>query len=551
MMKKLVLFLFMLFCGVAQSAQVVNVEYIHNAIKQKWDITVPYNTELTNPRVAANMKYLLTTVDVANEMLRTNTNYGNGEYATLFAADTIATDVAVETLVQMDSNDYKFFATVSIPKSGFYFDFNARANGDFFINWGDGSPTEYVTNPDGIIHMYASPGKYNIKFGGLATGAPETSVDGYGFKFECDYYGYADCVTEISGCLGCIFPTLPDGTNPSFSWLLNYSPITTIPDGLFAGLHGDFTRAMFEYAFFDTNITAIPENLFADLSTQRFVVGAFSRTFSNTPITSIPENLFANVGFAGSSMFSGTFSGTNITEIPAGLFSSLSTVSGFDTFMSTFESTPITSIPENLFAGIECSDYGTFKNTFSGTNITSIPEKLFANIVWNNETAESTFAGTFSNTPITSIPENLFDSFLERDYLHMSWVFEGTFSECERLETLPNNLFAGLRWDMLDPEYYCGGIFYWTFSNCPSLTEIPDNLFGDVVFNLSNAMEYAYENSFAETFSGSIGLSGASARTGGQYFYEKWPDAPESIFTGMYYGATGLSDYDNIPEAWK
>ncbi len=550
-MKRLIVFLFLILCGVAHSAQIVNVEYIHNAIKQKWDITVPYNTELTNPRVAANMKYLLTTVDVANEMLNgePTSDYGNGEYATLFAADTIATDVAVETLVQMDSNDYKFFATVSIPKSGFYFDFNARANGDFFINWGDGSPTEYVTNPDGIIHMYASPGKYNIKFGGLATGAPETSVDFYGFKFECDYYGYADCVTEISGCLGCIFPTLPDGTNPSFRLLLHYSPITAIPDGLFAGLHGDFENNMFEYAFSYTNITAIPENLFADLSTQRSTVGAFSRAFANTPITSIPENLFSGVTLATSRMFNGTFSYTNITEIPAGLFSSLSTVSGLDAFSGTFSNTPITSIPENLFAGIECNAYGTFSYTFSGTNITSIPEKLFANIVWNDEYPDSTFRSTFEYTPITSIPENLFDSFLEMDYFAMSWVFEATFSGCERLETLPNNLFAGLRWDML--EHYSGGIFYWTFGNCSSLTEIPDNLFGDVVLNLSNGMEYAYENSFAETFSGSIGLSGASARTGGQYFYEKWPDAPESIFTGMYYGATGLSDYDNIPEAWK
>ena len=100
----------MLLLAPVYAAQIVNVEYIHNAIAQKWDITVPYNKSLTNPRVAANMKYLLTTIDVANEMLNgeSTTEYGNGEYATLVAADTIATDTAVDTLIQVVENyDYR------------------------------------------------------------------------------------------------------------------------------------------------------------------------------------------------------------------------------------------------------------------------------------------------------------------------------------------------------------------------------------------------------------------------------------------------------------
>ena len=53
------------FCGMAfisgiNAGPIVNVEYIHDAIKQRWDITVPYNTELVDPGVAANRKYLLT-----------------------------------------------------------------------------------------------------------------------------------------------------------------------------------------------------------------------------------------------------------------------------------------------------------------------------------------------------------------------------------------------------------------------------------------------------------------------------------------------------------
>lgn len=45
------------------------------------------------------MKYLLTVVDIANEYLNDEktTNYGDGEYATLAAADKIATDTAIDT----------------------------------------------------------------------------------------------------------------------------------------------------------------------------------------------------------------------------------------------------------------------------------------------------------------------------------------------------------------------------------------------------------------------------------------------------------------------
>ena len=108
-MKKVLVFLFLLLCGAAQSAQIVNVEYIHQIINQKWDIDIPYNPALTNPRVAANMKYLLTSVDVANEMLNgeKTTDYGAGEYATTVAADTIATNTAVDMLVKK-SGKYVF-----------------------------------------------------------------------------------------------------------------------------------------------------------------------------------------------------------------------------------------------------------------------------------------------------------------------------------------------------------------------------------------------------------------------------------------------------------
>ena len=68
-MKRLFIAFFILFPFMAKSAQIVNVEYIHQLIEQQHGISVPYNSELTNPRVAANMKYLLTTIDAANSIL--------------------------------------------------------------------------------------------------------------------------------------------------------------------------------------------------------------------------------------------------------------------------------------------------------------------------------------------------------------------------------------------------------------------------------------------------------------------------------------------------
>lgn len=536
----------MLLLAPVYAAQIVNVEYIHNAIAQKWDITVPYNSALSDPRVAANMKYLLTTIDVANEMLNgeSTTEYGNGEYATLVAADTIATNNAVEQLIKQ-SIVYPFTATTAIDTTEFKFRISSA--GEFYIDWGDGS-TEVVTKTDAstqeLSHNYDTAGMYKIKLAGKATGYNSTDLWGaISFSSETD-------LVAIDGCLGCIFSTLSDNTQPRFRATFSGTSITSIPEGLFAGLHGEFTSGMFELAFAGTKITSIPANLFHNLVMSSYgASGVFSSAFEDTPITSIPENLFAKVTYAGTRMFDSTFSGTQIREIPAGLFSSLRGARGYAPFVATFADTPITSIPENLFAGIEMGAYSTFSLTFAGTKITSIPSKLFANITWNDEYPEETFASTFAGTKITSIPEGLFNSFLQNDYYMAPWVFSGTFDNCERLERLPDNLFAGLRWaGLVDGVAY---IFAGTFSNCTSLKEIPYNLFGaDVMYNFAEGDEWMYEGAFAGTFAGCSSLTGPSARIKGEYFYEKWPTVPPEIFYDMYFGCEGLSDYNCIPSEW-
>ena len=113
----------------AKSAQIANVEYIHKLIEQHHGVHVPYNSELTNPQVAANMKYLLTTIDAANSILSGGkiTDYGNSEYATTVATDTVATLEMVRDHVR----NYKFFATTTPDTTSF--SFTISASGVFHI----------------------------------------------------------------------------------------------------------------------------------------------------------------------------------------------------------------------------------------------------------------------------------------------------------------------------------------------------------------------------------------------------------------------------------
>lgn len=76
------------------------------------------------------------------------------------------------------------------------------------------------------------------------------------------------------------------------------------------------------------------------------------------------------------------------------------------------------------------------------------------------------------------------------------------------------------------------------------MEKIPDNLFKGIHGDLVDGM-------FQNTFSFSNSLTGPSARIDGKYLYEIWPDATCNQVAGMYYLATGLDDWDNIPDIWK
>ncbi|MBR3782158.1 MAG: hypothetical protein IKL14_02100, partial [Alphaproteobacteria bacterium] len=502
---------FAVFC--AHAAQVVNVDYVHKLIAQKWDISVPIKTN--NIMAVANMKYLLTAVDVANEILNgeKTTDYGNGEFATLQVADTVATNQAVETLVWKEI-EYKFFLTTTSTNS---FSFSISAAGKFYVDWGDGK-RQTITKPDATnttySHTYSTSKSYTIKLTGQAT-AYNTSTSTATISFYVN--SSQTKIASIDGSLGAIFGTLSSDTNnqPRF-YQTFYNAINmtgSIPSDLFAGISGAPASYMF-YSTFQgcSGLTgAIPDGLFGNL-TGAPASSMFAYTFFGcSGLTgAIPDGLFAGIsGAPASFMFQGTFSGcSGLTSIPAGLFAGISGAPASRMFSGTFgRCSGLTSIPSDLFAGISGApaDY-MFQSTFYGcSGLTgAIPDGLFAGI---------------SGAPA-------------------SFMFNSTFYGCSDLTgAIPDGLFGNLT------GAPASNMFYQTFYGCTGLTSIPGNLFG----NISGTAQYRM---FSETFYNCTSLTGPSARINGQYLYEIWPDATGYPVDDMYYNATGLDDYRCIPTTW-
>ncbi len=584
---------------------IVNVKYVHDAIRTKWNLDIPYNPNLSSPSAAANMRYVLGMVDRANARFGVETNYGTGEYATSAAANQNTTTRAIETLIQKPI-EFPFSMTTTPDTKTF--SFRISASGTFYVDWGDGSDVdEYVkndTNDQEISHTYATAGAYTVRLGGRATGyASSGSTAAISFYTNMQLAG-------IDGSLGAIFPTLADGTQPRFvNTFSSCSGLTgSIPENLFAGISGApasnmFSRTfymcrgltgeipeklfagisgapaeyMFDETFYGCNrlTGSIPEKLFAGISGAP-AESMFSGTFQYCGLTgSIPENLFAGIsGAPAKSMFSGTFYGCRglTGSIPEKLFAGISGAPAIDMFGDTFlNCTNLTgSIPEKLFAGISgapASDM--FGATFGGcSGLTgSIPENLFAGISGAPETRM--FNGTFSGcSGLTgSIPENLFAGISGAPAYAM---FTATFSGCSGLTgSIPENLFAGISGapaeSMFDATFYncsgltgisgslfagisgapASGMFSATFHSCSGLTgEIPVGLFG----NLSDW--WPWRGMFRETFYNCSGLTGKSARNpDGTPLYDVLLTAGTSEVGGMYTG-TCLDDNAFIPEAW-
>ena len=484
-------------------APIINVKYVHDAIRTKWGLDIPYNAGLTNPSAAANMRYVLGMVDRANARFNIETHYGTGPYATSAAANRTTANRAIEKLVDKPSG-YPFIATTTPDTPEFNFDLSA--SGTFYVDWGDGTVDTIEkndVNKQSFSHTYETAGTYVVKLGGRATGysqdkEPEvhpTSLDddavAYGAPDE-DYnyvpvisFAGNEYLAKIEGSLGKIFPTLPGGIQPRFSRTfvrcINLSG--TIPGELFSGISGAPVVGMFYETFSEAgSLTgAIPEKLFAGISGAP-ATGMFAETFLGClGLTgAIPEKLFASIsGAPAEFMFYGTFAGCG----------------------------GLTAIPEKLFAGISGAPAaGMFFNTFAGCEgLVTIPEKLFAGI---------------SGAPAES-------------------MFSMTFASCKGLTAIPKNLFGNISGAPADE------MFSNTFSGCSGLTgEIPLGLFGNISGAPAGAM-------FSGTFSDCPGLTGPSARTpDGIPLYQAFPTANYDDAGDMYLNDENLSDYCEIPKSW-
>ena len=630
----------------AHAAQVVNVDYVHKLIAQKWDISVPIKTN--NIMAAVNMKYLLTAVDVANEILNgeKTTDYGNTEFATLQVADTVATIQAVDTLVRKDNTEKAFFMTVSPECFSDFgiicsFGFSISAAGEFIVDWGDGT-VETITKPDTTYryynHDYTTNGPYTIKLTGRATAYGTDSV------FRVPYDNASWALRAIDGTLGGIFPTLPDGSQPLFkNSFLDASNITSIPSKLFTGISGAPAEQMFESTFSGcSGLTSIPSKLFAGIS------GApASYMFSNTflycsGLTSIPAGLFAGIsGAPASNMFYRTFSDcSGLTSIPENLFGNISGTAQTYMFGSTFYNCTSLIGPSaringqylyeiwpdatssqvgDMYSGaIGLDDYrciptawgGSGQDCDSSSSTPSAPEDaaydfyltttsdtdVFAMqisaagefyIDWGDgktewvtkpDTTDTTYshiyatAGAYTigiggqatayntststaaisfyagsgytaritNTKkIASIDGSLGAIFgtLSSDTNNQPRFYETFYNATNMTGSIPSDLFAGIS------GAPARSMFDSTFEGCSKLTSIPENLFGNISGTAQDSM-------FSDTFANCTSLTGPSARINGQYLYEIWPSATSSQVDGMYYNATGLSDYLYIPVEW-
>ena len=379
----------------AHAAQIANIEYVHKMIEHKWDITVPYNPTLSNVKSMANMKYLLTAIDVANEILNgeKTTDYGNGEFATLHAADTTATNQAVETLIKKET-EYKFYLTfnrVISPQYGI----NISAAGEFVIDWGDGTiETINKTNTTNTtyLHDYSTTGEYTIGIGGQATAYntdPYTATISFPSDFVYDIF-------SIDGSLGAIFSTLPDGSQPRFYNTFFSVGVSTVPAELFTGISGAPVKNMFAGTFSLSLLRTIPDGLFAGISgapASHMFYGTFYNCSGLTG--AIPDGLFGNLTDApATSMFLGTFSGcSGLTSIPDGLFAGISGAPATNMFSSTFSGcSGLTSIPENLFGNISGTAktsmfYRTFYNCTSLTGPSARINGQYLYEIWPNATS--------------------------------------------------------------------------------------------------------------------------------------------------------------------
>jgi hypothetical protein len=277
--------------------------------------------------------------------------------------------------------------------------------------------------------------------------------------------------------------------------------------------------------FYNAGITSLPDGLFANnlkLTSLYYTFFVSSSAQANAQIADggIPSTLFANNTKLSnvSSMLEGQ---SQITTLPAGLFANCHGLTNISRMLSSTRG--LQSLPAGLFS--EQAQIDSANGFINYSSIPTIPSDLLA------QATPYCDVGQFARgSGLTSIPEGLFDKIT-----NVSGV-SAPFYGCASLTSIPETLFDKMTELTYTNEY---------FSGCSSLTTIPSKLFS----------KNKKINSFNNTFVYCAALTGNTPVTDEGYkFWERQgkPGYPSSVSGyACFYSATGLSDYDQIPAAWK
>ena len=398
-MKRILCFFACLFISVANGAEIASIRYIHELLEHNYGVYVPVNDTLTDADldVPVNMKYLLTVVDIANEFITgVRTAYSSTVYATDDAADTVATIQAYDTLLkEVEAVDYEYPFEMTV--SGGSLSFTISAQGDFVIDWGDGTQ-ETITKPDTqnvtYSHSFTGYETYAVRLGGLATDYNDDVTTA-----AISFYGDSS-ISTIQGNLSKIFPTLENGKNPRFYQTFADTSITgAIPANLFIDLVGAPVENMFYRTFYGSNgfRGAIPESLFGTM-TGAPAPRMFYETFRGvSQLTgSVPVKLFSSItGAPAEEMFYGTFYGLSKLrgEIPTGAFAGISGEPAPGMFNQTFANcSKLSKLGEDIFGNLSgTAQTNMFYRTFYGDKkLTGYTPKIngqYLYEVWPNATS--------------------------------------------------------------------------------------------------------------------------------------------------------------------
>ncbi len=561
----------MIAAGSAWGGQVANVNFIHSQIKDIWGLDVPYNQKLANPNVVSNMEYLLSAIDRANFLMNgeeTSSYRKDEKFATRQAVDVLAAAQAVRTLIRPEG---LIFRTVPETKT---FAISLALAGEFRIAWGDGTVQNVSSSTTDVVtytHTYEKPGVYYVAPYGVPT-AYNQSADVPTIEVVDP-----DKLSRIYGTLGSVFPTLADGSQPSFNGFCAkwegqvYKSCSnlegSIPADFFTGIHGAPRANMFKEMFAGAAKLEgeLPMNLFADivgptqdgifdqtfngcqkltgtLSAELFagVTGEiterlFKETFRNCDgITGpIPADLFAGVyGAPKHQCFRGTFEYMdNISgKIPEDLFARVSGAPAIDMFANTFKYCVRLEggIPEGLFSGIEGAPaIGMFYATFQYTRSMSgqIPQNLFKLI--SGAPAANMFADTFSQTGLGG--ELTAELFAGLKGAPAEGMFMGTFYDSGVTKISPD-LFKGVRGEPRRNMF--NKTFHWT----DRLGEIPGKLFD----GFSGPMEYEamVQNEDGEWVTEIRRATGAFANT---FSSSQLKSIPEDLMGNTVFGTDDIN----------